>query len=205
MKLSDELRIALHRAMQDAQQRRHEYLTVEHILLALLHDPEKRTNAKGLWSKTSELEKALQEYLDEEMEVLPEGDEREPQQTSAFGRIFSRAATHVLHSNQKVLTGPNILIELMNMEDSHAVYLLQEQGIERVDLTTYFSHGRPNNPARNPRKYADEEEFGEESEDPLDEYAVELVQRAADGNIDPLIGREKEVERLIHILARRRK
>ena len=205
MKLSDELRIALHRAMQDAQKRRHEYLTVEHILLALLHDPESAQMLKACGAKLSELEQALNDYLDEEMEVLPEGDDREPQQTSAFGRIFSRAATHVLHSNQKMLTGPNILIELMNMEDSHAVFLLQEQGIERVDLTTYFSHGRSNNPARDPRKFADDEDFAEESEDPLDEYAVELVQRAADGNIDPLIGREKEVERLIHILARRRK
>jgi ATP-dependent Clp protease ATP-binding subunit ClpA len=204
MKLSDELRIALHRAMQDAQKRRHEYLTVEHILLALLHDPESAQMLKACGAKLTELESALNEYLDEEMEVLPEGEDQEPQQTSAFGRIFSRAATHVLHSNQTTLTGPNILIELMKMEDAHAVYLLQEQGIERVDLTTYLSHGRPN-PAKRPRRRDDEEEAMEGDDDPLEEYAVELVQRAADGHIDPLIGRSKEVERLIHILARRRK
>ena len=203
MKLSKELNIALHRAMQDAQKRRHEYLTVEHILLALLHDPESAQMLKACGAKLAVLETQLNEYLDAEMEVLPDGDDREPEQTSAFGRIFSRAATHVLHSNQTTLTGPNILIELMNVEDSHAVYLLQEQGIERVDLTTYFSHGRPN-PAKNPKR-REEDEDAVESDDPLEEYAVELVQRAADGHIDPLIGREKEVERLIHILARRKK
>ena len=204
MKLSKELNIALHRAMQDAQKRRHEYLTVEHILLALLHDPESAQMLKACGAKLALLENQLNEYLDQEMEVLPEGDDREPEQTSAFGRIFSRAATHVLHSNQTTLTGPNILIELMNVEDSHAVYLLQEQGIERVDLTTYFSHGRPN-PAKNPKRREDDEEQIESDDDPLEEYAVELVQRAADGHIDQLIGREKEVERLIHILARRKK
>lgn len=106
MKLSDELRIALHRAMQDAQQRRHEYLTVEHILLALLHDPESAQMLKACGAKLSELESALNEYLDEEMEVLPEGEDQEPQQTSAFGRIFSRAATHVCTATKRPLPAP---------------------------------------------------------------------------------------------------
>ena len=100
MKLSDDLRIALSRAMQDAQKRRHEYLTVEHILLALLHDPESAQMLKACGAKLGELEEELNDYLDEEMEVLPEGEEREPLQTSSFAKIFSRAATHVLHSNQ---------------------------------------------------------------------------------------------------------
>ncbi|MEC7984198.1 MAG: AAA family ATPase, partial [Myxococcota bacterium] len=140
----------------------------------------------------------------EEVDTLPEDVEVEPSNTLSFSRVFQRAATHVLNSEKKTITGPNILIELMRVEDSHAVYLLQNQGIERIDLTTYHSHGSKSN-ARKERKKEEDEEYAEGDGDPLEEYATELVQRAAEGKIDPLIGRSKEIERLVHILARRRK
>ena len=151
MKIADELRIALNRAMEDAKLRRHEFLTLEHILLSLLKDPESAQMLKACGGKLRELERQLEQYLNEEVDTLPEDVEVEPSNTLSFSRVFQRAATHVLNSEKKTITGPNILIELMRVEDSHAVYLLQNQGIERIDLTTYHSHGSKSN-ARKERK-----------------------------------------------------
>ena len=209
MKLADELRIALSMAMDDASQRRHEYLTMEHILLALLHDPATADIIKACGGDLRALERELDKYLDAEIESLPEEDYTEPQQTVSFQRVLQRAAFHVQHSGRDTLDGAAVLTELLREPESHAVYLLEQQGIKRLDITSYLSHGvRKDGLVPRKRKAGAGAEEGGEDEgvaNPLDAYTTELVAKAADGKIDPLIGREKEIERIVHILARRRK
>ncbi len=213
MKVSNNLRIALSRAMEDATERRHEFLTLEHVLLALLHDPATAKLLKAVGGKLSRLEKELEAYLDNEVEKLPEGRTQEPAQTLAFGRVFQRAAFHVQNSGKEELDGPTVLTELLREEESYAVHLLEQQGIARLDITAYLSHGI-NKDGIVPRKKAsaggesDEEgdDVGlEDDDDPLSRYTTELVARAAAGLVDPLIGRSSELERIVQILARRRK
>jgi ATP-dependent Clp protease ATP-binding subunit ClpA len=210
MKLADDLRIALSRAMDEAKQRRHEYLTLEHVLLALLHDPSSADALKACGVKLDKLERDLTLYLDNEVEKMPEGREQDPQQTMAFSRVFQRAAFHVQHSGKDTLDGLAVLVELLREEESYAVYLLENQGVKRVDLTTFASHGIRKDglvPSRKKATAGDGEEEGSSGEgaEPLAEYTTELVEKAAKGQIDPLIGREMEIERIVHILARRRK
>lgn len=210
MKIADDLRIALSRAMEEAKQRRHEYLTLEHVLLAILHDPGSADALKACGADLVELEKQLILFLDNEIEKLPEGREMEPQQTNAFSRVFQRAAFHVQQANKDTLDGLSVLIELMREEESYAVYLLESQQVKRVDLTSYVSHGVRKDGLVPSRKKASAGEGADEdgsnnAEDPLSEYTTELVEKAAKGQIDPLIGRSHELERIVHILARRRK
>ncbi len=212
MKIATTLRIALSRAMEDANQRRHEYLTTEHVLLALLHDPDTTDVLVAIGVDLARLEKDLDAYLDNEVEKLPADKVLEPQQTLAFQRIFQRAAFHVQHHDKDELTGTVILVELMREEESYAVYLLQAQGISRLDLTSYLSHGVKKDGRLVRRRPVpagaeeDEEERDSVAEDEaLAAYTEELVAKAAEGRIDPLIGRDREVERIVHILARRRK
>jgi len=219
MKVADELRIALSRAMDEAARRRHEYLTLEHVLLALLHDPSTAALLRDCRADLRTLERELLSYLDEEMESLPEGDFVEPQQTIAFKRVFQRAAFHVQHHEKETLDGSIVLIELMREEDSYAVYLLEQQGVRRVDVTSYISHGKGRKRGGSKgdslvRREGDRRRSAEDDDDEprresdgtaLDEYTDELVARAAEGNIDPLIGRTRELKRIAHILARRRK
>ena len=212
MKLADNLRVALSRSIDEAKARRHEYLTLEHVLLSLLHDPTSADALKACGAKLDRLEKDLVLYLDNEIEKLPEGHDFDPQQTQAFGRVFQRAAFHVQHSGKEELDGTAVLVELMREPESYAVYLLESQGVKRVDLTAFLSHGVRKDGLVPSRKRAsageeegEEEEGGGSAAEPLEEYATELVAKAAAGLIDPLIGRDREVERIVHILARRRK
>ena len=211
MRISDELRIALSRATTEAKTRKHEYLTLEHLLLALLHDPSSAEMLSSVGVNLSSLEKELDLYLDHDMEQVQNMD-GSPEHTNAVTKVFQRATHHAMQSKSEEITGPIVLIELMAEVESYAVYLLNRQGVERVDLTTFHSHGSTGSGSRKARKPTqDEEELSFEDDDGLDEdpileeFGVELVQRARDGKIDELIGREKEVERLVHILARRRK
>jgi len=210
MKIADNLRVALSRAMEDAGKRRHEYLTLEHVLLALLHDPETADVIEAVGGKLSGLEKELNRYLDEEVETVDGDADVEPQQTIGFNRVFSRAAFHVQSAGKDVLDGPNVLVELMREEESFAVYLLEAQGIKRLDITTFLSHGvRKDGKKTVPGGAGPARAGGEEganlANDPLTAYTVELVAKAARGEVDPLIGRTREIERIVHILARRRK
>ncbi len=206
MKLADELRIALSRALEEAAKRRHEYLTLEHVLLALLHDPDTADVLTACGTDIARLERDLVAYLESEVEKLPEGPSIEPAQTPAFQRVLQRAAFHVQHSGRELLDGPAVLVEVMREEDSYAVFLIEAQGVTRLDITSFLSHGVrkdglvPRRPA-----HAGDEEGGEVAQDPLEAYTTELVQKAADGKIDPIIGRENELERIAHILVRRRK
>ena len=210
MRISDELRIALSRATTEARTRKHEYLTLEHLLLALLHDPSSAEMLDAVGVNISSLEKELDLYLDQDMEQVQNIDESTaPEHTNAVTKVFQRATQQALHTKAEEITGPLVLIELMNETESYAVYLLARQGVERVDLTTFLSHGTPTN--RKQRRSMDDDDIDFDSDEDMDEdpilekFGVELVQRARDGKIDGLIGREKEVQRLVHILARRRK
>jgi len=197
--------------MQDAARRRHEYLTLEHILLALLHDPETSRLIHTCGGDLKRLEKDLDLYLQHEVDALPDTAKLlEPQQTVAFSRVFQRAAYHVQQSGQETLDGSAVLVELMREEDSYAVYLMEQQGIKRLDLTSRLSHGKGRDGLVPRRKASGRATAGDDDaapmpDDPLTEYTTELVAKAAAGHTDPLIGRHREIDRLVHILARRRK
>jgi ATP-dependent Clp protease ATP-binding subunit ClpA len=208
MKPTENLRIALSQAISDAMERRHEYVTLEHVLLALLHDPITSEALEACGADLARLEKDLDLFLQHEVPQLPEDHPAEPIQTMAFQRILQRAALRVQSSGRDTIDGPALLLSLTREEDSHAVFLLEEQGVKRLDLTSYLSHGtRKDGKLSKPRRASGTQEGddGGIADDPLSEYTTELVAKAAAGEIDPLIGRAPEVERIIHILARRRK
>jgi ATP-dependent Clp protease ATP-binding subunit ClpA len=224
MKVSPNLRVALSRAMEDAARRRHEFLTLEHVLMALLHDPDTADVLARLGVKLDKLERELTAWLDEHLEALPEGEEVEPAQTLAFNRVIQRAMFHVQSAGKEELDGPSVLVELFREDDSQAVFLLGQHGVRRVDVTSFLSHGRgKGTPGARQRARKSDDELADPSassgdgagaggdapdepaDDPLSAYTTELVAEAAAGRIDPLIGRGPELERMIHILARRRK
>jgi ATP-dependent Clp protease ATP-binding subunit ClpA len=206
MNLADELRVALSRALEEATERRHEFLTLEHVLLALLHDPTTADALQAIGCDIAKLEKELGQFLESEVEKVPEGRSVEPQQTPAFQRVLQRAAFHVQHAGGDVLDGPAVLVEVLREEDSYAVFLIESQGVTRLDVTSYLSHGiRKDGLVSRRKATAGDGEDGEVAENPLDAYATELVAKAARGEIDPLIGRTEELERMAHILVRRRK
>ena len=206
MNLADDLRVALSRALDEATLRRHEFLTLEHVLLALLHDPTTADVLKAVGVDLRQLENDLSAFLESEVEKIPEGRPVEPQQTPAFQRVLQRAAFHVQHSGRDTLDGPAVLIEVMREEDSYAVFLIESQGVKRLDITSYMSHGtRKDGLVSRGKATAGEDGDGEVAEHPLEAYATELVAKAAEGKIDPLIGRTEELQRLAHILVRRRK
>jgi ATP-dependent Clp protease ATP-binding subunit ClpA len=206
MKLSDTLRIALGRALDDAARRRHEYLTLEHVLLALLHDPDTADVLTACGTDVGRLERELIAYLDSEMEKTPEDRPVEPAQTPAFQRILQRAAFQADNADRHELDGPLVLAEVMREADSYGVYLIESQGVSRLDITSFLSHGIrkdglvPRSPA-----HAGEEEGAALPQDPLEAYTTELVAKAEEGRVDPLIGRTDELDRIAHILVRRRK
>ena len=207
MNLADELRVALSRALDEATKHRHEFLTLEHVLLALLHDPSTADVLKAVGCDLATLERDLTAFLESEVEKFPEGRPVEPQQTPAFQRVLQRAAFHVQHSGRDTLDGPAVLVEVLREEDSYGVFLIESQDVTRLDVTSYLSHGVRKD-ALVSRKKAGAGVDGEEddvAEDPLEAYATELVAKAERGEIDPLVGRSEELERMAHILVRRRK
>ena len=208
MNLADELRVALSRALDEATLRRHEFLTLEHVLLALLHDPTTADALKAVGADLLKLEKDLTAFLESEVEKIPEGRPVEPLQTPAFQRVLQRAAFHVQHAGRDTLDGPAVLVEVMREEDSYAVFLIESHGISRLDVTSFLSHGvRKDGLVNRKKTHVGDgvDDDGEVAEHPLEAYATELVAKAAEGKIDPLIGRSTELERMAHILVRRRK
>ncbi len=208
--LSKELESTLNSAFREAREKRHEFMTVEHLLLALMDNP---TAGKILRACGAEIEKLKQElvsYLEESTPMLPVKDERETQPTLGFQRVLQRAVFHVQSSGKKEVTGANVLVAIFGERESQAVYFLNRQNITRLDVVNYISHGIS--------KVHDNEEgdaFAPGAEDdkpaeapgnsPLEAYAVNLNQQALLGKIDPLIGRRNEVQRTVQILCRRRK
>jgi len=205
--LSDDLRVALGMAMEYARQQRHEFLTLEHLLHGLLHDPRASEILEACGADLKALEAGLQEVLDEFENLDIDGD-YDPVQTKGFRRVLQRALLHVQQSGKGPVDGGNVLVAMYAEAESHAIYLLERQGVTKVDVTRFISHGvRKTGPRKDvgPPVGADGEAQHRSPAEALAEFTVDLYLRAADGKIDPLIGREAEVERAIHVLARRRK
>ncbi len=210
--LSRSLEQALHRAIKLASDRHHEYATLEHLLLALLDDPDAVQVMKACNVETDPLRHNLQKYIDEELLTLVIEDGEDAKPTTGFQRVVQRAVLHVQNSGRDEVTGANVLVALFTERESHAVYFLQEQNMTRLDAVSYISHGiakRPGMSQQKPVKGAEEDEDGEkvvkQGNEALEAYCVNLNEKAKAGRIDPLIGREREVERTIQILCRRQK
>ena len=205
--LSSELEFCLNEAFQSARDQRHEFITVEHLLLALLDIPKVHEILKACDSNVVELRRQLSEFIDEQTPRLPLDDETDVQPTLGFQRVLQRAVFHVQSSGKKEVTGSNVLVAIFSEKQSQAVYYLAMQDVARLDVINYISHGTPQLPSdsRSDEQDPSLEAEGEAEASPLSKYATNLNQRAIDGRIDPLIGRELEIERTVQILCRRRK
>ncbi|MDO8845866.1 ATP-dependent Clp protease ATP-binding subunit ClpA [Methylicorpusculum sp.] len=207
--LSKELEVTLNNAFKNAHDKRHEFITVEHLLLGLLDNSTARPVLKACGCDIPKLQKELNQYIDETISLIPEGIQRETQPTLGFQRVLQRAVFHVQATDKKEVTGANLFVALFSEQDSHAVYLLNKHNISRLDVVNYLAHGVSKLDSDNENEADGESDMpssiSESSESPLDKYATNLNEEARRGNIDPLIGREIEVERTIQVLCRRRK
>ena len=207
--LSSELEFCLNEAFQRARAERYEYMTVEHLLLAILDIPRAAEILTACGVEIERLRKELEEFIDESTPRLSGDDEHEVQPTLGFQRVLQRAVFHVQSSGKKEVKGENVLVAVFGEKQSHAVYLLSLHDVARLDVVNYMSHGlsKTDDGAGPQRGNAVEGDEGDEgtSASPLDSFASNLNQRAIEGKIDPLIGRESEIERTIQILCRRRK
>jgi ATP-dependent Clp protease ATP-binding subunit ClpA len=210
--LSRNLEKSLHRALAFANERRHEYATLEHLLLALTEDQDAVAVLRACGVDLDRLRREVLNYVDNELANLGAAHSDDAKPTASFQRVLQRAAIHVQSSGREKVTGANVLVAMFAERESHAVYLLQEQDMTRFDAVNYISHGIAKAPGRSETRRvqgADEDERVEKSQkrnhDALDSYCVNLNKKAEGGRIDPLIGREAEVERTIQILCRRAK
>ena len=205
--LSSELEYCLNDAFQRAREQRHEFMTVEHLLLALLDIPRVHEILKACNGDIPELRRQLSEFIDEQTPLLPRDDENDVQPTLGFQRVLQRAVFHVQSSGKKEVTSTNVLVAIFSEKQSQAVYFLNLQDVTRLDIVHYISHGMPQLPDENASE-KEESQVDSEAEaeaSPLEQYATNLNQLAVEGKIDPLIGREIEIERTVQILCRRRK
>lgn len=205
--LSSELEFCLHEAYQRARDRQHEFMTVEHLLLALIDIPRVYEILKNCDVNIEELRRQLTEFIDEATPLIAPDDDGDVQSTLGFQRVLQRAVFHVQSSGRKEVSGSNVLVAIFSEKQSQAVYFLNLQDITRLDVVNFISHGLPQVPGENGPE-ADEGSMGaDEAPDAsaLSKFATNLNQRAIEGKIDPLIGREMEIERTVQILCRRRK
>ncbi|GAB4213112.1 MAG: ATP-dependent Clp protease ATP-binding subunit ClpA [Rhodoferax sp.] len=212
--IAQELEVSLHMAFVEARQQRHEFITVEHLLLALLDNPSASEVLRACAANLDELRKSLVTFIKDNTPQVAGTDDVDTQPTLGFQRVIQRAIMHVQStgSGKKEVTGANVLVAIFGEKDSHAVYYLHQQGVTRLDVVNYIAHGikksDPPEPAKAGEAAPDPEESGTEKSDkssPLEQFTQNLNQLARDGKIDPLIGRDYEVERVIQILCRRRK
>ena len=211
--LSRNLEKSLHRALAQANERNHEYATLEHLLMALAEDQDAIAVLKACGVDIDKLTDDLKNYLDEELSNLVVDGHDDPKPTASFQRVVQRAAIHVQSSGRQEVTGANVLVAMFSERESHAVYYLQEQDMSRFDAVNYISHGIAKVPGRSENRSvrgsneegAEDEEGNKSAGEALETYCVDLNQKAADGKIDPLIGREAEIERTIQVLCRRTK
>ena len=207
--ISKELEGTLKTALKEAQGRRHEYLCLEHLLYALLQDKDASRVIINCGGDIERLRKSLEEFFNGELETLLVGFDQEPQQTLSFHRVLQRAVIHAQSAERKEINRGNLLIAMFRESDSYAVYLLEEQGITRFDVVNYVSHGiskisTGEDWPQSEQEHDDEEKPAQRVK-PLQAFTVNLVNKAGQGSIDPLIGRDDEIERTIHVLCRRRK
>ncbi|MFN9280780.1 MAG: ATP-dependent Clp protease ATP-binding subunit ClpA [Betaproteobacteria bacterium] len=213
--IAQELEVSLHMAFVEARQQRHEFITVEHLLLALLDNPSAAEVLRACTASIDDLRKSLTAFIKENTPTVSGTEEVDTQPTLGFQRVIQRAIMHVQStgSGKKEVTGANVLVAIFGEKDSHAVYYLHQQGVTRLDVVNFIAHGikksDPPEPAKSgegaSQEGSDKEEPADGKATPLDQFTQNLNQMARDGKIDPLIGREHEVERVIQVLCRRRK
>src|SRR6266436_426091 len=223
--ISRELQVTLQLAMTEAVNRRHEFVQLEHLLYAMLHDVTSSNILKHCGANLDALRRKLAHYLDEQVERMPKGETGSPRYAIGVQRALQRAALHVQSAGRQEITGGNVLVAMFHETESPAIFFLQEQGVTRFDVINFISHGVS-------KAGAEDDEDGEESDGKdsierdghehegggdedgerkmspskaLNTYAINLAKRAADGKIDPLVGRKEELERAVHVLLRRRK
>src|SRR5688500_1767227 len=204
--IAQELEVSLHMAFMEARQKRHEFITVEHLLLALLDNPSASEVLRACAADIEDLRKQLAEFVTEHTPILS-GEEADTQPTLGFQRVIQRAILHVQSSGKKEVTGANVLVAIFGEKDSHAVYFLHQKGVTRLDVVNFISHGITKVPQAAHPKSEHETETEQEASPggALENYTLNLNSQALSGKIDPLIGREKEIERVIQTLCRRRK
>ncbi|MCL2636533.1 MAG: ATP-dependent Clp protease ATP-binding subunit ClpA, partial [Betaproteobacteria bacterium] len=204
--IAQELEVSLHMAFVEARQKRHEFITVEHLLLALIDNPSAADALRACGAKPDVLRKDLSNFITEHTPTVSGEDDIDTQPTLGFQRVIQRAILHVQSSGKKEVNGANVLVAIYGEKDSHAVYFLQKQAVTRLDVVNYISHGISKVPR--PKAAAEGEAVegeGDKEAGPLEQYTINLNALALQGKIDPLIGRDKELERVIQTLCRRRK
>ena len=209
--IAQELEVSLHMAFVEARQARYEFITVEHLLLALLDNPSAAEVMRACAVNIDDLRKTLGNFITDNTPTVSGTSEVDTQPTLGFQRVIQRAIMHVQSSSngKKEVTGANVLVAIFGEKDSHAVYYLHQQGVTRLDVVNFISHGvrkdNLNEPQKSPEGSDEAHADAQSKESPLDQFTQNLNKQAAEGKIDPLIGRDSEVERVIQILCRRRK
>jgi ATP-dependent Clp protease ATP-binding subunit ClpA len=210
--IAKELQASIRFALTEARRLRHEYLTLEHLLLGLLRDPRALEVLRACRARPEKLKEKLEKFLAETVERLPEGAGREPQQTIGVERVLQRAAYHALSAEQKVMDSADVLVAIFREDQSQALFFLKEEQVSRLDVLNYISHGIVKEGGEGPEESgepslpgADGEEGEGPAKNPLEAYTTDLNAEAEAGNIDPLIGRQTELDRTLQILCRRRK
>ena len=206
--IAQELEVSLHMAFVEARQKQHEFITVEHLLLAMLDNPSAAEVLKACGVDLDELRGVLTDFINEHTPRLAAHSDADTQPTQGFQRVIQRAILHVQSSGKKEVTGANVLVAVFGEKESHAVYFLNQRGVTRLDVVNYIAHGITKTPQQKQDKASDakdDSEGGSESQGALDAYTVNLNGMARSGKIDPLIGRAHELERVIQVLCRRRK
>ena len=207
--IAQELEVSLHMAFVEARQKRHEFITVEHLLLALLDNPSAADALRACGGNIEQLRRDLNKFIGEHTPRVEGEEEIDTQPTLGFQRVIQRAILHVQSSGKKEVNGANVLVAIFGEKDSHAVYYLQKQGITRLDVVNFISHGvskvQQNTPRAEHEGEAEADGQQQNAAGPLESYTINLNALALQGKIDPLIGREGELERVIQTLCRRRK
>ena len=204
--IAQELEVSLHMAFMDARQKRHELITVEHLLLAMLDNPSASEVLNSCGANLDKLREDVVGHIEEHTPKVGGKDDVDTQPTLGFQRVIQRAMLHVQSSGKKEVTGANVLVAIFGEKDSHAVYFLHQQGIARLDVVNFIAHGIAKTTENNQKEQAQETTGADtKTSKGLETYAVNLNKLVSEGKIDPLIGRETEVERVVQILCRRRK
>lgn len=205
--LNKDLEVTLNLAFQQARDARHEYMTVEHLLLALIDNPAAQEALLACGANLDKLREEVSSFIEQTTPIISDpNDDRETQPTLGFQRVLQRAVFHVQSSGRNEVTGANVLVAIFSEQESQAVYLLRNGEITRLDVVNYISHGVSRDEldnAQEPEQIEDHSESEERSK--LSQFTANLNEEARKGNIDPLIGRSDEIERSIQILCRRRK
>ncbi len=205
--IAQDLEVSLHMAFVEARQKQHEFITVEHLLLALLDNPSAAEVLRACGVDIEELRGVLTDFISEHTPRLSAHSDADTQPTQGFQRVIQRAMLHVQSSGKKEVTGANVLVAIFGEKESHAVYFLNQRGVTRLDVVNFISHGISKTPQPKPEKQeaTAENEGDAASGGALEHYTINLNSQARAGRIDPLIGREQELERVVQVLCRRRK